>query len=218
MRRCARIAADSRLSRPACRIANSSPPRRATVSVSRTQARRRSVTALRRPSPTGWPSVSLTLLKWSRSRQSTASVSPRATRTSAFSISSRKSTRFGGDVAADAAVAEEGAVGGKARLAADLEPAHAAVAMAVGIDEVPERPARQEIVDMGLPERPVGGVRGDVEAALADLAIGLDAGDLGKTTREIGEAQIRVHLPEPVGRDLGEIFEQTFERHPGAPS
>src|SRR5829696_5995285 len=86
--------------------------------------------------------------------------------------------------------------------------------MAVGIDEVPERPARQEIVDMGLPERPVGGVRGDVEAALADLAIGLDAGDLGKTTREIGEAQIRVHLPEPVGRDLGEIFEQTFERHP----
>jgi hypothetical protein len=44
--------------------------------------------------------------------------------------------------------------------------------MAVGIDEVPERPARQEIVDMGLPEGPVGGVRGDVEAALADLAIG----------------------------------------------
>ena len=67
---------------------------------------------------------------------------------------------------------------------------------------------------MGLPERPVGGVRGDVEAALADLAIGLDAGDLGKTAREIGEAQIRVHLPEPIGRDLGEIFEQTFERHP----
>ena len=33
---------------------------------------------------------------------------------------------LGGDVAADAAVAEEGAVGGKARLAADLEPAHAA--------------------------------------------------------------------------------------------
>ena len=121
---------------------------------------------------------------------------------------------LGGDVAADAAVAEEGAVGGKARLAADLEPAHAAVAMTVGIDEVPERPARQEIVDMGLPERPVGGVRGDVEAALADLAIGLDAGDLGETAREIGEAQIRVHLPEPIGRDLGEIFEQTFERHP----
>src|SRR5215203_5711728 len=87
--------------------------------------------------------------------------------------------------------------------------------MTVGIDEVPERPARQEIVDMGLPERPVGGVRGDVEAALADLAIGLDAGDRGETAREIGEAQIRVHLPEPIGRDLGEVFEQTFERHPG---
>src|SRR5215211_9276142 len=58
------------------------------------------------------------------------------------------------------------------RNAAYLEPAHAAVAMAVGKDEVPERPARQEIVDMGLPERPVGGVRGDVEPALADLAVG----------------------------------------------
>ena len=33
---------------------------------------------LEQPSPTGWPSVSLTLLKWSRSRQSTATVSPRA--------------------------------------------------------------------------------------------------------------------------------------------
>ena len=50
-----------------CTMANSSPPMRATISVSRTSVRRRSVTAFSSLSPAGWPSVSLTCLKWSRS-------------------------------------------------------------------------------------------------------------------------------------------------------
>ena len=58
--------------RPWSITANSSPPRRATVSAGRTQARRRSATATSSSSPTAWPSVSLTVLKSSRSMNSTA--------------------------------------------------------------------------------------------------------------------------------------------------
>ena len=54
------------------RTANSSPPRRATRSPSRTSPSIRSVTATRSASPAPWPSVSLTTLKSSRSRKRTA--------------------------------------------------------------------------------------------------------------------------------------------------
>ena len=47
--------------------ANSSPPRRATVSPGRTQRHRRRANSCSRRSPTWWPSVSLTSLKRSRS-------------------------------------------------------------------------------------------------------------------------------------------------------
>ncbi len=47
--------------------ANSSPPRRATVSLARTQAVSRAATAFRSWSPTAWPSESLMVLKRSRS-------------------------------------------------------------------------------------------------------------------------------------------------------
>ena len=63
-----------------CTMANSSPPSRATVSTPRTTRCKRSVTAQSSASPTGWPSESLTLLKRSRSRNMTASLSPRAER------------------------------------------------------------------------------------------------------------------------------------------
>ena len=59
----ARASAASGWPAPAWRTANSSPPRRATVSPSRTQARRRAATARSSASPTGWPSVSLTVLE-----------------------------------------------------------------------------------------------------------------------------------------------------------
>ena len=54
------------------RIANSSPPKRATVSWRRSEWRRRSATATISLSPAGWPRLSLMTLKRSRSRKSTA--------------------------------------------------------------------------------------------------------------------------------------------------
>ena len=57
-------------------MANSSPLRRATVSPSRTHPRSRCATTCSSRSPAGWPRVSLTSLKWSRSRHRTASQPP----------------------------------------------------------------------------------------------------------------------------------------------
>ena len=54
------------------RTANSSPPKRAAVSPPRRQSVRRLATATRRLSPAAWPRLSLTSLKSSRSRKSTA--------------------------------------------------------------------------------------------------------------------------------------------------
>ena len=73
----------------ACRMANSSPPSRATVSCSRNSARSRAATPCSSRSPTGWPSVSLTHLKWSRSTQNTAK--PRPLRRRSAIISSMRS-------------------------------------------------------------------------------------------------------------------------------
>ena len=57
---------------PSSRIANSSPPRRATVSDGRVDLTRRCAAACSRRSPASWPSESLTFLKLSRSRNMTA--------------------------------------------------------------------------------------------------------------------------------------------------
>ena len=54
------------------RIANSSPPKRATISCRRSECRSRSATATISLSPAGWPRLSLMTLKRSRSRNSTA--------------------------------------------------------------------------------------------------------------------------------------------------
>ena len=53
------------------RMANSSPPRRATVSAARAQERNRSAAAMRSRSPSAWPRLSFTRLKSSRSRKRT---------------------------------------------------------------------------------------------------------------------------------------------------
>ena len=52
-------------------------------------ARSRSATATQHASPTPWPSVSLTALKWSRSRQRTATISSRLMRASSLAPSPR---------------------------------------------------------------------------------------------------------------------------------
>ena len=74
--------------------ANSSPPRRATVSRLRTQRRISALTCSSSWSPTSWPHASLTTLKWSRSTYSSAllpasSCSDSATRCSRASNSTR---------------------------------------------------------------------------------------------------------------------------------
>jgi hypothetical protein len=80
--------------------------------------------------------------------------------------------------------------------------------VAVGIDEVAEGAAREKVLDVAAPELLVVRVGGDVEPALADLPLGVDARDVLEPAGEEGEAQIRVHLPEPVGRDFREIVQQ----------
>ncbi len=81
---------------PSERITNSSPPTRATVSVSRTTVR--SLRAIERSTtfPASWPHASFTALKPSRSTTISAKDSPvRRDRASACSIRSSRSFRFG---------------------------------------------------------------------------------------------------------------------------
>ena len=70
--RSATASASASDSRSSARITNSSPPSRATVSVSRSISARRSETEISRWSPTAWPRLSLIALKRSRSMNSSA--------------------------------------------------------------------------------------------------------------------------------------------------
>ena len=74
--RCASSSAISSPSMPSMRMANSSPPRRATVSPSRMAPTMRRPASTSSSSPAEWPTLSFTSLKRSRSRNSTAK--PRA--------------------------------------------------------------------------------------------------------------------------------------------
>jgi PAS domain S-box-containing protein len=81
---------------PRSTTANSSPPRRAaSASAPPNCVRRRSPSATRQSSPTAWPRSSLTALKWSRSRISSASGTSRwRASTSAALMRSLNSRRF----------------------------------------------------------------------------------------------------------------------------
>ena len=74
--RAAASAASARSVTPSSRTANSSPPKRATVSVGRIVALRRDATSRRTRSPAGWPRLSLTVLNSSRSMNMTATAAP----------------------------------------------------------------------------------------------------------------------------------------------
>ena len=65
-------AASCALTTSSSRIANSSPPKRAAVSLARMLVARRSATSRRTSSPAAWPRLSLIVLKSSRSRKMTA--------------------------------------------------------------------------------------------------------------------------------------------------
>ena len=98
MMRRASSATSSVLLGPAWRMANSSPPNRATVSVSRRHVPTRSATLRSKRSPIGWPSVSLTVLKRSRSRHSTAAIAPCPTCATICPSRSTKAARFASPV------------------------------------------------------------------------------------------------------------------------
>ncbi len=83
------------------RTTNSSPPRRATTSTPRTRWRSRCATVCRTASPATCPRESLTVLNWSRSRNSSPTRSPvRWVRRSARSIWASASARLGSVVSA----------------------------------------------------------------------------------------------------------------------
>ena len=82
-------------------IANSSPPKRATVSIGRMHSCSAWPTARSTTSPAGWPWVSLTRLKWSMSIISTSAGSPaRATRSISRAIASSNWRRLASPVSA----------------------------------------------------------------------------------------------------------------------
>ncbi|MNH19083.1 hypothetical protein D3C79_788080 [compost metagenome] len=101
IRRFAVLQAASRPSRPVSTTANSSPPKRARVSCSRSSRRRRLPRARNSLSPKAWPRESLMFLKLSRSRHSAAvSFSLCWPRTSACLSRSLNSVRLGKPVSA----------------------------------------------------------------------------------------------------------------------
>ena len=107
---CAWIRSTTRLmpcasSGPPSRTANSSPPRRAAVSAGRRQPRSRVAIVRSTASPTSWPYSSLTGLKPSRSRYSTAGQAcVRAATSTAWRARSRNSVRLGSPVSASCRV------------------------------------------------------------------------------------------------------------------
>src|SRR5471032_2380275 len=74
--RTAMALASSGVTLPEVTTMNSSPPRRAMVSTSRSSSCRRRATACSSRSPVWWPWVSFIFLKWSRSMNSTAAAPP----------------------------------------------------------------------------------------------------------------------------------------------
>ncbi len=115
-----------------------------------------------------------------------------------------------GDVVADAAVAEEHAVGADARLAGDdVDLARAALVRARDL-EVEERLAGREAFE-------VRAERAGIDLGARDLpeapAVGLGVAEEQRhrpAAREPGDAVLGVGLPEPVGGKLGEAAEPIF--------
>jgi hypothetical protein len=122
-----------------------------------------------------------------------------------------------GDVVADAAVAEEGAVRADARLPGDdVDLARAALVGARDL-EVEERQPPREALE-------VRAERAGVDLDARDLpeapAVGLGAAEEQRyrpAAREPGDAVLGVGLPEPVGGKLGEAAEPSFISSPGRP-
>src|SRR5467141_1395143 len=182
---------------------NSSPPSRATKSLARRTVRSRRATSISSPSPISWPCASLICLKPSRSMNTPASLAPRRREAGAVGQAGQRIAvgergdalarqRDLGDIAPDAAVAEEGALRAKARLAADREVADAAVRPGAPELEIAERRSRLEHAAQLAP------------AGLAGTGDGID---VGRALPNLREAVLRVGFPEEVRRHLHQAAE-----------
>ncbi len=111
-----------------------------------------------------------------------------------------------GDVAPDAAIAEERAFRAETRSTSDRYPAAIRPAGGEFIDEVAKGPPRLEVVEMRLRLlRPFWPLLQEIEAEASEHIFGRDAGRLLIVLRKPGEAQIGIGLPDPVGTRLRQV-------------
>ena len=122
--------------------------------------------------------------------------------------------RFGGvftsDVAPDAAIAEELTARPEHRLAADRDVAHVGAGGADVIAEVLKRAMRRQVVQVVLPLLRVDVLGRNVGAPLAEDGGHVEPQHLAVAVREVGKPQVRIHFPEPVRGDLGDVAEPLF--------
>jgi hypothetical protein len=104
-----------------------------------------------------------------------------------------------GDVRSAAAIAEEPAVIAEEWPARDPAVAEAALGVLPGIDEVTERPAIDQVVGMRGPGRRRQRRIGRLQAGPADEGLDAFRRYPGNRADEMGEPQVRPHLPQPVG-------------------
>ncbi|GJE72896.1 hypothetical protein CHKEEEPN_4457 [Methylorubrum podarium] len=115
------------------------------------------------------------------------------------------------DVAADAPVAQELALGREDRATADLEPARRAVGMAVDVGQLAERAARGDRLAIGGEARPLlladqGRPRGPDQALRAAAQQALGPGGDG------AESILGIGGPEPIEGDSRQLFD-VIQRH-----
>jgi hypothetical protein len=118
-----------------------------------------------------------------------------------------------GDVAPHAAVAAEAAVLVEQRLAADRDEAQAPVAVVAAQLQVAERPACRQIVLVPRALLVRFEQVAQLEARLADRAWPAQSCALVVALGDVGEAQILVLLPVPVGRECGKAAEAVGRFH-----
>src|ERR1700722_12447718 len=111
------------------------------------------------------------------------------------------------DVARAAAIAQELSVGRQERPAADAEMPENAIRPRALEREILERASRGRIGVMGLPLLFADAEADDLAAGLADMRVGGEAGLGVDLAGQIGEAELRVLLPEPIGGGFGKIAE-----------
>ena len=117
------------------------------------------------------------------------------------------------------AVAHEAAAGVVDRLAVQLPVMALAAAVDVFVAEVLEGPPGVQVFEV-RPDIRRFGVLDQLAPGPAQERRGLKAGDLAPALRDVGDAQLLVHLPEPIRGDVGEVAEALLalaQRLLGAP-